>query len=966
MFGLMLPKGLFQYTLMPQVMLRLHGLLTGGFHYLPFFLAVVYRNFRLLPEGHPYLSSRNIGRFGVRHVIAQAAGNLRFSYRNVDQLILFVIILGGILLVFLQFLSIGAYFFMGAAMAMPTSWSGFFTINILYRYEDLASMMLDLVFGVPHPDILTPGGLFESCVGLPGTCIDLGLVPSAIPDPDLSSLATTIPANQFAVTTSDTTLPWAHHAGLHSMFAVYSNGLLVIACGMISYFIATILAETAQTGTPFGRRYNKTWVPFRIIMAFGLLMPLGSGLNSAQYIVLFSAKYGSAFASNGWRYFNTTLTTGFTGDITTMVTTPTVPDVGGFLQFMFVANVCEILYENTRHDHDGDGSDGTDGGTAPVNYVIQAYIHGPEDTAVGNTEVVVAGTSFADLINRMGAGNNTVVISFGDQNSTLYAKERGYVKPLCGQIRWMLADPRPFPGTPGPGVAEPGPGTVQQGYWELLKNLWFGTNSAVLKLGTVPTETDTNNRRDYNFVITHAPDILPPNGTDDNDDAYIGQYYKNTVEERVRLLLEGVYAAAAVAQYASTSWLGAWAGPTNPLYRKGWAAAGIWYNKIAELNGNLTVAAFAMPLPYKYPAIMEEVWSIKVKHENEVRPKDRFTPEIPKLKDLSKYIGGQENLKIATVLGLAFKAYDAPNAATTHAKPSGSVIFDAITALLGTNGLYDMRRNPNAHPLAQVVGIGRALVESAVRNLGYASIATVSGIMVGDILGEYAGQLASTAASLFITIAMMALTIGFLLFYIVPFLPFIYFFFAVGGWVKGIFEAMVGAPLWALAHIRIDAHGLPGNAALNGYFLIFEIFVRPILILFGFLASISIFAALVSVLHSIFPMVTNNVSGYNIGYELSGIAPTSTLDSMRGKVDQFFFTVIYAIIVYMIGMSSFKLIDTIPNNILRWMGSSVATFNDQREDPAQGLMSKASVGTQQSMSRIGQGLQGIAGLAKSK
>ncbi len=212
------------------------------------------------------------------------------------------------------------------------------------------------------------------------------------------------------------------------------------------------------------------------------------------------------------------------------------------------------------------------------------------------------------------------------------------------------------------------------------------------------------------------------------------------------------------------------------------------------------------------------------------------------------------------------------------------------------------------------------------------------------------------AANFFISVAMMGLTVGFVLFYVVPFLPFIYFFFAVGGWIKGIFEAMVGAPLWALAHIRIDGHGMPGNAAVNGYFLIFEVFLRPILTVFGLLASISIFSALVEVLNSVFSIVTENVGGYDMESEFAATAATSTSENLRSKIDEFFFTVIYAIIVYLIAMSSFKLIDTIPNNILRWMGQSVATFGDQREDPAQGLVSKTTVGSQQSLSKIGGGL----------
>ncbi len=255
----------------------------------------------------------------------------------------------------------------------------------------------------------------------------------------------------------------------------------------------------------------------------------------------------------------------------------------------------------------------------------------------------------------------------------------------------------------------------------------------------------------------------------------------------------------------------------------------------------------------------------------------------------------------------------------------------------------------NTHPLARLSGVGKSLVEGSIRSLSYAGLATITGAL------GVTPSIAQIVANFLITFAMLGLTVGFILFYIVPFLPFIYFFFAVGGWVKGIFEAMVGAPLWALAHIRIDGNGLPGNAALNGYFLIFEVFLRPILIVFGMLASISTYSALVSVLNNIFSIVVENTAGYDVQSEIA--APRDTLNYMRSEIDEFFFTVIYTIIVYMLGMSSFKLVDTMPNNILRWMGQSVATFGDQREDPAQNLVSRASIGSQQALANIGRGLQ---------
>lgn len=125
--------------------------------------------------------------------------------------------------------------------------------------------------------------------------------------------------------------------------------------------------------------------------------------------------------------------------------------------------------------------------------------------------------------------------------------------------------------------------------------------------------------------------------------------------------------------------------------------------------------------------------------------------------------------------------------------------------------------------------------------------------------------------------------------------------------------------------------------------------------IFGMLASISIFSALVSILNQIFDLVTSNLGGFD------STDPESTIEFARSAVDEFFFTLIYTIIIYLMALSSFKLIDLIPNNILRWMGQSVSTFNDQREDAAQTLVGKSTIGAQQASSALGKGLGQIAG-----
>ena len=185
---------------------------------------------------------------------------------------------------------------------------------------------------------------------------------------------------------------------------------------------------------------------------------------------------------------------------------------------------------------------------------------------------------------------------------------------------------------------------------------------------------------------------------------------------------------------------------------------------------------------------------------------------------------------------------------------------------------------------------------------------------------------------------------------------------------------MVGVPLWALAHLRLDGEGLPGDSASNGYFLIFEIFLRPILTVFALVAAILIFSAQVRVLHLIWGLVIDNLTGHSDIYQLGVISPGTQMEVIRREtIDQFFFTILYTVIVYMLATASFKLIDQIPDNILRWMGAGVSSFSDINDDATQGLTRYAAIGgltvgqkLAGSAQQVGTGVRNIIGRESGK
>lgn len=87
---------------------------------------------------------------------------------------------------------------------------------------------------------------------------------------------------------------------LGPLLAMYSWGVLVVGAFMVFWAVISIVAETARTGQLGGNRHNMLWAPIRLVFAIGLLVPLGFGFNSGQYIVIKVAEWGTNLGTRGW------------------------------------------------------------------------------------------------------------------------------------------------------------------------------------------------------------------------------------------------------------------------------------------------------------------------------------------------------------------------------------------------------------------------------------------------------------------------------------------------------------------------------------------------------------------------------------------------------------------------------------------------------------------------------------------
>ena len=86
------------YALLPGILPRMRELFGSGFSWIAYMIALVFQATRLLPPHHPYLNPKNQGQYNILHVLRAAAANIEFRWRNIDQIAIFGVVIGGILL----------------------------------------------------------------------------------------------------------------------------------------------------------------------------------------------------------------------------------------------------------------------------------------------------------------------------------------------------------------------------------------------------------------------------------------------------------------------------------------------------------------------------------------------------------------------------------------------------------------------------------------------------------------------------------------------------------------------------------------------------------------------------------------------------------------------------------------------------------------------------------------------------
>lgn len=217
---------------------------------------------------------------------------------------------------------------------------------------------------------------------------------------------------------------------------------------------------------------------------------------------------------------------------------------------------------------------------------------------------------------------------------------------------------------------------------------------------------------------------------------------------------------------------------------------------------------------------------------------------------------------------------------------------------------------PGINPIVALAKMGITYINFAMMiwlAIGIASV-TVAAI---PYIGTALYGLLMLFMPLFIAWLGVMLGIAFFTAYYIPFLPYMLFTMGAIAWLMTVIEAMVAAPVVALGVAHPEGHDALGKSE-QGLMILMNVFLRPVMMIIGYIAAISLSYVGIWVMNAGFQHVLDYMQGTE-GWGSSDIP--------WAKVFGYFFaSLLYTTMYLTIVQKAFSLIALLPDKVLRWIG----------------------------------------------
>jgi conjugal transfer/type IV secretion protein DotA/TraY len=417
---------------------------------------------------------------------------------------------------------------------------------------------------------------------------------------------------------------------------------------------------------------------------------------------------------------------------------------------------------------------------------------------------------------------------------------------------------------------------------------WFGQTFDQAAFSSAITRAHTNAYRKldrdmgwlaYKIYKDDVYNSMSPAGqqTRGNEFKTAVNEYNKTINDAARAAADSVSRDNDVARYAS---------------RDGWGMAGAWYMKYVYVQTalNQEISRYPDVIPPNLGAIPPEF-------------KDIYTSF------LGRYNVIKRSGKFTSELGIETMLSDTKNPVNSTESSSGDslkkYLNDSYGSVLSAPKKYLQSTIGNKNPVLASKDFGDYVFTSTITGtLGLAVLATIlpgsSVMVVLPIIFALVGGLMGFSAML--------------AFYL-PMAPFIIWFGVVIGWVVLVIEAVIAAPMWAVAHLHPDGDGIVGRGG-QGYSLILGLTLRPALAVLGLIAAMVLIVPVGHFFNRTYWAVFEISQGNSVQGLFTFVACIAI------------FSVVYVSIIHRV----FALIHVIPDQILRWIGGASSDLGSYAGD----------------------------------
>ncbi len=691
------------------------------------------------------------------------------------------------------------------------------------------------------------------------------------------------------------------------LFEQFNRGLLAVALIIVAYTLVMLVLNTSQEGRVLGGRINPVLSVLRIVIGFSILVPRFNGYSFVQVAIMWVVVHGIGFADTAWNYVIDRLIEGqplYVG----------ASDVENALNVMKVINKARlILKSQVCMSAFNAAANIKDSGLSGIKFAKRSYAPGSK------------------LYSSMYMGANKPITGLLDDSYT-----------VCGQIYYGDTAMSTRSGSPDKS-------SILDKY-TAIKSMFSSMQPFSQRLVSTFTSSESPNwtilKNDYLRVMLNSTldyyTIMRPQAK------RLTSKVDEDLKEQVKKAKEyGWVLAGAFYRYISD---------IN-------AKAQVDYDKLSDINFRKEPMSFSdidakLGEDYKkemavvkgvYDGFdkLEEKFSAQI--ENDVRKEMAVGGPKPKVKGVGENLGaiGAVSGVAGVVAFLAFLAPAAPLFLTILA-PIGValvglgsmvgllLIVPALVILISMAFLNGL--SGEGDPIVVMTRTGytmlgllfwgflaATLVNYTVQLLSHWFDAILS-------IGAAAGSVSTWVLGILIPLLFGLGVPAFMLGVYLPFIPFMIFFLASIGWVIAVIEAMVAGPLVALGVTHPEGHDFLGKAE-QALMLLLSVFLRPVLMIIGFVAAMIVSRAVLGLMNEGFIIVMNSV---DVG-DIKAVLGTGGL-SIAGTV------IVYALLIVSVVNMTYSLVHVIPDRILRWIGGSPENSGVEQELGAirQGVQQGAS------------------------